>query len=338
MTSRELVYSTLEFRNTQNRAPRELWSLKWAEMFQKEDYDRIVNKYIWDIDTPKVIYKECSTVESGDPYVVGEYVDVWGCKFKSVHAGIIGEVKEPIVTDDEWNDISNVVFPENLLSFDIEQVNEECAKSDKFMLSDFYARPFERLQFIRGTENLYMDLMFMPQGLVDFIEKMHQFYCRVFEKWAMTDVDALWFMDDWGSQKSLLINPKLWREIFKPMYKDYVNIAHSHGKKIFMHSDGYILDIIPDLIEIGVDAVNSQIFCMGVENLSQFKGKITFWGEICRQHIIPNGSPDDVKTAVKSVYDHLWDNGGCIAQCEYGPAANPNNVDLIYETWNKLTE
>lgn len=83
-------------------------------------------------------------------------------------------------------------------------------------------------------------------------------------------------------------------EIFKPMYKDYVDIAHRNGKKLFMHTDGNILSIIPHLIDIGVDALNLQIFCMGMEKLSQFKGKITFWGEIDRQNILAKGTLDGV--------------------------------------------
>lgn len=57
------------------------------------------------------------------------------------------------------------------------------------------------------------------------------------------------------------------------MYKDYIDIAKKNGKKIFMHSDGYIIDIIPDLIELGLDALNCQIFCMGAENPAKFKEK-----------------------------------------------------------------
>lgn len=103
-----------------------------------------------------------------------------------------------------------------------------------------------------------------------------------------------------------------------------------------MHSDGYTLDIIPRLIDIGLDAMNSQIFCMGVDKLKQFKGKITFWGEIDRQHLIPEGTPEQIENAVKSVYENLWDNGGCIAQCEFGPGANPDNVYRIFKTWESL--
>lgn len=181
-----------------------------------------------------------------------------------------------------------------------------------------------------------MDLMDPPKEMLEFMERMHDYYCRLLTKWAQTDVDALMYMDDWGSQQSLLISPELWKKFFKPMYRDYIDIAHKHGKKMFMHSDGYILAIIPELIDMGLDAVNSQIFCMGVENLAQFKGKITFWGEIDRQHLIPHGTPEQIEQAVHSVYDTLWDNGGCIAQCEFGPGANPDNVRKIFDTWNSI--
>lgn len=146
-------------------------------------------------------------------------------------------------------------------------------------------------------------------------------------------VDGLFLMDDWGTQRSLIINPKIWAEIFKPLYRDYIGIAKKYNKKTFMHSDGYILEIIPELIELGLDAVNAQIFCMGIDRLSEFKGKITFWGEIDRQHILPNGSEEDVSEAVRNVREKLWHNGGLIGQCEFGPGAKPENVYKVFESW-----
>ncbi|MBE7044666.1 MAG: methyltransferase [Ruminococcaceae bacterium] len=339
MTSRELVKATLEFRNVKDRAPRQLWTLPWAEIYDKENYDNLIKRYHWDIGYPETVYHESSSVESGNSTEIGEYTDAWGCVFENVHRGIIGQVKKPLIPaeDEGWEDTSRVVFPEHWLSFDVEQVNQSCAKSECFLLSGATPRPFEQLQFIRGTENLYIDLMLQPNGFIDFMDKMHEFYCRLLTKWAQTDVDALSFMDDWGAQQSLLINPAIWRDIFKPMYRDYINIAHRHGKKIFMHSDGYTLDIIPDLIELGLDAFNTQIFCMKPEKLAPFKGKITFWGEICRQQLLPHGTKEDIVRAVTSVYQNLWENGGCIAQCEYGPGAKVENVDTVYQTWDRLT-
>ena len=156
--------------------------------------------------------------------------------------------------------------------------------------------------------------------------------------WACSEVDALNFMDDWGSQRALLISPRQWREIFKPLYREYVEIAHRHGKYIFMHSDGYIADIIPDLVELGVDALNSQVFCMGVEELgSRFGGKITFWGEIDRQHLLPEATPAEIVEAVRRAHAAFWRDGGAIAQCEFGAGARPENVLQVFETWDKLT-
>lgn len=335
ITSRQLVLDTLNFKNTNNRAPRQLWTLPWAEFTYPEMVKKLANDFTWDFDGPTTTYELLPKTE-GNACEVGTYVDEWGCIFTNIHRGIIGEVKNPIVNEDDWSDVSNVHIPKELLSFSIDEVNASYKKSDKFMMAGCCPRPFEQLQFIRGTVNLYMDLMDPPKKMLEFMEKMHDYYCRLLTKWAQTDVDALGFMDDWGSQQSLLINPSLWEEYFMPMYRDYIDIAHKHGKKIFMHSDGYTLDIIPKLIDIGLDAINCQIFCMGVENLKQFKGKITFWGEIDRQHLIPDGTPQQIEDAVKLVHDTLWQDGGCIAQCEFGPGANPENIYKIYETWGEL--
>ena len=74
---------------------------------------------------------------------------------------------------------------------------------------------------------------------------MRDFYRRLMETWARTRVDGLMFMDDWGSQRHLLVSPDIWREVFRPFYRDFVDIAHAAGKKAFMHSDGHILDDLP---------------------------------------------------------------------------------------------
>lgn len=153
------------------------------------------------------------------------------------------------------------------------------------------------------------------------MRQLHDFYCRLLTAWAKTDIDALNIMDDWGAQNSLLIRPDLWRELFRPLYRDYIDIAHSYGKKIFMHSDGYTLDILPDLAELGLDAINAQVFCIGLDKLASFRGKITFWGEIDRQHILPEGTEEDVRRAVGDYCRTFWQDGKCIAQLEFGPGA-----------------
>lgn len=334
MTSRELVYKTLEFENKTDRAPRQLWTLPWSEWHHPEMLAKIRSDFPDDIVGAPCVLKT-PTIERGDPYRVGTSYDAWGCIVTNIHEGVIGEVREPLVTDDDWKDADKIHIPTEWLTFDREAVNAFCKVSDRFVTSGCCPRPFEQLQFIRMTENLYMDLCEIPENMAAFMKKMHAFYCELLEAWAKTDVDALTFMDDWGSQRSLLISPAMWREIFKPMYRDFVSIAHSHRKKIFMHSDGCILDIYPDLVELGVDALNSQIFCMGIENLDKYAGKITFWGEIDRQHLLVHGTRAEIADAVHTVKDTLWRDGGCIAQCEFGPGAKPENVYEVFRAWEE---
>jgi len=105
-----------------------------------------------------------------------------------------------------------------------------------------------------------------------------------------------------------------------------------------MHSDGHIESIYPDLIETGVNALNSQLFCMDMEKLSnQYKGKITFWGEIDRQHVLPSPNPETGRQAVREVAKHLYDpKGGLIAQFEFGPGANPATAMAILDEWERV--
>jgi hypothetical protein len=336
MTSRELVYKTLDF-DRPTRVPRDLWALPWAKDHFGDQLAQIKKEYPDDlVGAPELL--ATPTISQGDAMKIGTFVDEWGATFVQIADGHIGEVKRPLISDDTWEETTAVHFPRERLTFDRHAVNQFARESQGFVLSPNLARPFERLQFLRGSENLYVDLADPPSGFLRFIQQLHAFSCELIEEWAKTDVDGIAFMDDWGAQQSLLINPTLWRELFKPLYKDYISIAHDHGKRAFMHSDGHTLAILPDLIELGLDALNSQIFCMGVAQLAPFAGKITFWGEIDRQHLLARGSESEVRAAVREVYANLWHHGGCIGQCEFGPGAKPENVRAVFQEWDRVTE
>ena len=251
-------------------------------------------------------------------------------------AGIIGEIKHPILAD--WSALARYQPPWDLLDgADLSGVSKSCADSSRFMKVGTEVRPYERIQFLRGTENVLMDLAYGTPEVAKLLEMLHEFSCREMQMWAGTDVDAVSFMDDWGSQTSLLISPGMWRAIFKPMYKEYCDILHAKKKFVFFHSDGFIEPIFPDLIEIGVDAVNSQLFCMNIEEIGRkYNGKITYWGEIDRQHTLPFGTQEDVRNAVRRVRKALdTGQGGVIAQCSWEKGTTYENVSAVYDEWNK---
>lgn len=333
MNSRELVRKTLTF-DSPERIPRHIWVLPWAEEHYPDFIEKMFKDFPDDIINAPALYKEpLETV--GDRYSPGIYVDEWGCTFNNLQSGTIGIVQKPLVAD--WKDLDNFKAPESVLCLDHDIIKTFCKETKCFVLAGTVVRPFERFQFIRTMEQALIDLMEQPSELFELLRRIHELYLKEVEVWARTDVDAIALMDDWGTQSALITSPDIFREIFKPMYKEYVEIARNHGKYVFMHSDGYIIDIIPDLIEIGIDALNSQVFCMGVKELGErFRGRITFWGEIDRQHLLPNGSRQEIKNAVREVYRHLYAEGGVIAQCEFGLEAKPENIISVFETWDSI--
>jgi uroporphyrinogen decarboxylase len=182
-----------------------------------------------------------------------------------------------------------------------------------------------------------VDLVEEPPELLELLRRIREHYVREVEVWARTDVDAIMIMDDWGTQRGMMVSPRVFRRHFRPMYEDFAAIARRHGKFVFMHSDGNILDIMEDLVAIGIDAINSQVACMGVGELARrFAGRITFWGEIDRQILLAHGTRAEVEAAVRDVRAHLYADGGVIAQCEFGPGAIPENVWHVFETWQSL--
>ena len=203
------------------------------------------------------------------------------------------------------------------------------------MLAWTETRPFERLQFLRGPEAALADLAHGSGEMRRLLALLHDFFCKRLTLWAQSDVDGVAFRDDWGSPTSLLVRLQMWRELFKPLYRDYCDILHAHDKYAFFHSDGVIAEILADLIEVGVDAVHTQLFCMDIERLAgAFRNKITFWGEIDRQRVLPLGKVGEVRAAVDRVRRAFdFGRGGLIAQCQWGLRVPWHNVAAVFDQW-----
>ena len=335
MDSRERVLAALEFRRP-DRAPRDLWALPWVGQYAQPACDELCRKYPMDIAGAGSL--AVGDRAKGTPCRQGAYTDDWGSIWQCAEDGVVGEVLRPALAD--WAALDYYRLPWEIVErADFDAVNRaqqaNLAGGRKFLKVSCSARPFERMQFLRGSENLYLDLGDEPPELFKLRDRLHEFYLKELERWCRTDCDAIQWMDDWGRQSALLISPEQWRRIFKPLYADYCRMIRQAGKKVFFHSDGHIFAIYEDLIEIGVDAVNSQLFCMDIEEIGRrFKGRITFWGEIDRQHVLPFGTPADARAAVARVRRALDDGrGGVIAQCEWGKNNPPANIEAVFEAW-----
>lgn len=343
MTSRERVYRALEFKSP-DRAPRHLWLLPWVEKYAADSLKALLHEFSEDFAACPEGVLHPGDRSRGARGKDRTWVDEWGCEWEAAEYGVIGEVKHPPLAD--WSALDGFTPPWEVLRLaDWDVANRarqaNLAGAQKFMLAGTVTghfttvRPFERMQFLRGSENLYIDLGYATPEVFRLRDMLHEFYLEELRGWAKTDCDGICFMDDWGSQNSLLINPEMWRDIFKPLYKDYCELIHKGGKKVFFHSDGFIFDIYEDLIEVGIDAVNSQLFCMDIEEIGRrFNGRITFWGEIDRQQVLSFGSVEDVRGAVGRVRRSLDDGaGGVIAQCEWGTRNPPENIRAVFDAW-----
>lgn len=330
------MIKALEYKKP-DRIPRNLWRLPGIEMFRKNDLYDVLERCPEDINVLDFSYGKGRRAE-GIRYIRNEIAtDEWGCEWHAAEDGVAGEVKNPPLK--EMAEIKYLRAPYEILeNADFSKVKEDYSKTDKFLLVWTKVRPFERMQFLLGSEKLYIELFHASKYLYLLRDKLHDFFMKELELWGKTDVDGILFMDDWGSQNSLLVSPELWRDFFKPLYKDYCDLIHSKNKYAVFHSDGYIEPIFPDLIEIGIDAINSQLFCMNIEEIGKkYRGKITFWGEIDRQRILPFGTRDEVANAVKRVKEALWTpEGGIIAQCEFGLKDPIENIKAVFETWENI--
>lgn len=327
MTSRELVQATLDFQGPE-RIPVDLWVLPAIYIGREQAVKSLLSRHPTDFHRAR--YRD--PLAHPAAYTRGSYLDAWGCRWLVLQDGMIGEVKESPLAD--YSDLAGYHWPAEGVNRGWENTAADiAAHRDRFILGDG-GDPWERMQFLRGPANLYMDLADPNcEELYVLRDRIFAFYRAYVERWITFDIDGVIFSDDWGSQRSLLISPAKWREFFRPKYQELFDIVRNAGKRVFMHSDGYIVDIYPDLIEMGVNALNSQVWCMGLETLAPFAGKITFWGELDRQRLMPHGTPAEIRQAAGRMVSALYRSGGLIGQAEVDGLTPMENVEAALTAW-----
>jgi len=326
MTSRERVVATIRFQPV-DRIARDVWTPPAAFLGREQALRALMAQYPSDFGPSGYV----DPVDQSPLFEPGEWTDAWGSTWVNIQRGMIGEVKQAALAD--WASLDTWKPPFEKLGKGFENVNQTCADSDRFIALGL-PRPWERLQFVRGPAAAYMDLATGDGRILKLLEMIHAYYLRHLEYVVQTDVDAVFFMDDWGSERSLLISPQMWVTYFKPLYRDYCQLAHSQNKFALMHSDGYIMPLYEHLVEIGVDAINSQLFAMPIEEIAErFKGRIAFWGELDRQGTLPFGTPDDVRADVQRLKDAFGDCRGVIGQASINKDCPLENVQAFYEAW-----
>ena len=289
--------------------------------------DRIPLRYAFDPERSDIVGVGYRPAKYWSSNVEGE--DEWGCVWDKLEGRVVssfGQVKvHPIKT---LKDYKTYEFPDPYAPGRFDHLQIEIEKHrDKYISAGMGFHDFNRLMFLRGTEDLFEDLIFNKDVVIEFLKRLVDWQIEIIKQYLEFDVDGIWFGDDWGTQKSLMISPFLWREIFKPGYKRQFDLIHSYGKDVIFHSCGYVWDIISDFIEIGVDAFNFNqplIFGKngesGIDRLSrEFGGKVCFICPLDMQRTLIEGTYDEMLNEAKHLINALGRfNGGFIACCDEG--------------------
>lgn len=134
---------------------------------------------------------------------------------------------------------------------------------------------------LRGYENFMTDLYLERENLDQLIEYLYSQMHFSVDGYSSAGLDAVILWEDWGLQNTLMISPKMWREVFKKPMAELIQYVHQHHMKYVLHSCGYITEILDDLIDIGVDVLQlDQQKLMGIDVLAQYAGSVCFFNPV----------------------------------------------------------
>lgn len=249
-------------------------------------------------------------------------VDEWGAVWENLGKTRLGEVKRPPLRD--WDDLSSLDIPDihDPRRWEALEGARERA-GDSYLLGSGISI-YERVHFIRGLENTWLDIHANREELCGLLDILVEMNIVAIGKYAEAGVDGFIFCDDWGLQDRLMIDPRDWRAIWKPRYGRIYRAAHEAGMQTFLHSCGYIIEILDDLIEAGLDVIQmDQQQNMGLEHLGErFGGRMTFYAPVDIQNTMVRGTTGEIRTYCRRMVTELGTPEGGFIPGYYGDPAS----------------
>jgi hypothetical protein len=201
-----------------------------------------------------------------------------------------------------------------------------------YRLGTWFFCLFERHWSLRGMTNALMDYYTNPKEVHRLFRALTDFYCRVIERAAKERrCDGIWTSDDLGTQTGPFFSVKIFREFFKPYYREMIDAAHANGMHFWMHACGDVTLFVPEWMEVGLDVLHPiQKHCMDERRIAATHGdRITILSGMDVQQVIPWGTPQQVRSEVRFLIDTFWrkGEGRCIIS-----AGNGINQDCPLES------
>jgi uroporphyrinogen decarboxylase len=201
--------------------------------------------------------------------------------------------------------------------------------------------PVHQCQFVRGWAEFLSDLVVnrsFAEALLDrCVDIWVEITDRALEE-AGDHVDLVMFGDDVAMQRSTLVSPECYRQVIKPRHRRMTDVVKRHGKPILYHCCGSVRPVIPDLIDIGIDALNPvQVSAADMDTRllkREFGRDLVFWGAVDSQRVLSRGTAEEVREEVKRRIDDLGEGGGYVLCAVHNLQADvpPENIVTMYET------
>jgi uroporphyrinogen decarboxylase len=231
----------------------------------------------------------------------------------------MGQPKQVLIK--QWNalDTFNAPDPYDESRFaEVDAIRERYGPG-RYYIASLVLTGFTVMSFLRGFSSTLEDLCVDRDNMERLADLVFGFEKGVIARAAEEGFDGVAFYDDWGTQETLIISPGQWRSFFKPRYERQFDFAHSHGLDVYFHSCGLIEEIIPDLIEIGVDMLNlSQPNLYDLETIgSRYRGRVCFVCPVSYQTTSITGTREDIfREAARLVANLAEPEGGFIGYVE----------------------
>lgn len=249
----------------------------------------------------------------------GKIVNEWGMCFRNV--GLYNEFSEyPLADAQTAEDIAGYSFPDPFAAgrFDAARQTVSEYGEDYAIVADLETSIFETAWYLTGLEKFLVDMMMGAAYVEPLLDKIMYINTETGKELIKLGADIIWAGDDFGTQDSLIMDVDTWRHYFKPRIKQMFEAfrAENPDIKIAWHSCGAVAGLIPDFIEIGLDILNPiQPLAKGMEPkwLKDTYGRdLVFFGGIDVQHLMPNGSPQEIEAEVRRRATILGEGGGYI--------------------------
>jgi len=342
MTGKDLVYKALKHVETEN-VPKYIW-------YHPEVKNKLAKKLNIEISNIEIqlgndILQDWLSInkqQSCDIPLNQTYLDEWGIKWKK--QGHYNMIIENPLEKANTNEIINYKLPDPYKKNRYTELENLIFKfgDDKFIGADVSGSIFEPACHLRGMENLLLDMASGSKKADILLDKITEFTGIVAIESLKRGSHWVWLGDDVGTQRNMIISPRMWRKYLKPRLKKIINMIRSYDSTSYIayHSCGSMYQIIGDLIDIKINALNPiQPKAKGMDAKKikkEFGNDLTLICGLDTQEFLLNSTPPEVKERTKKLISELGSGGGYIFAASHTiqPDVPINNILAMLEVFN----